>query len=241
LSQQNAGLADPLSLADIHIDLLYERDASGCLLRSRDPDVRSPLLHLVRTAAGNRWCLAASLAQPRLDALESMLQDEPVVPDLWLLRATPPILEGVRELLAGLTTAPVQSSGPVFAFPRLAASIATDVVTDAAALATAPELSWLRDAPRQAGPLVVARDDKGLVVSVCHSARTTLVAAEAGVETAPAYRGRGLATAVTARWAAEVIVQGRVPIYSTSWKNLASRGVARRLGLVMFGEDYALG
>ena len=177
------------------------------------------------------------------DRIEALLRVEPVVSDLQLLQTIPPVLAGVRELLAGLADDLAETSGPVFGFPsaRLASPIKTEVVTATAALATAPELAWVHGAGDLARPLVVARSNAGLVVSVCHSARSTRTAGEAGVETAAAYRGRGLATAVTARWADEVRAQRRVPLYSTAWTNLASRGVARRLGLVMIGEDYTIG
>jgi hypothetical protein len=33
---------------------------------------------------------------------------------------------------------------------------------------------------------------------------------------------------------------GATPLYSTSWDNLASRGLAARLGLAQFGVDFHL-
>jgi hypothetical protein len=54
---------DVLVLAERHLDLLYERDGAGLILRSRDPDVVAPLVHLVRTSAANRWCLSAAIAR----------------------------------------------------------------------------------------------------------------------------------------------------------------------------------
>ena len=67
--------------------------------------------------------------------------------------------------------------------------------------------------------------------------RITPRAHEAGVETAAECRGRGHAAAVVARWAAAVREQGAEPLYSTSWRNKASRAVARKLGLVPVGRD----
>jgi predicted GNAT family acetyltransferase len=82
----------------------------------------------------------------------------------------------------------------------------------------------------------VVRD--GAAVSVCFSARTGARAAAAGVETRPEFRGRGYAAAVTAAWGAAIQAKGLIPFYSTTWKNQASQGVARRLGLTMFGADW---
>ena len=80
----------------------------------------------------------------------------------------------------------------------------------------------------------------GHPVSVCFCARRTAAAAEAGVETAAAFRGRGYGPRVVTAWAAAVRSQGLVPIYSTGWENNASRAVARKLGLVPFATDFAV-
>ena len=79
--------------------------------------------------------------------------------------------------------------------------------------------------------------ERGTPVSACFSSRTSAGASEAGVETLPEFRRRGYASAVTAAWARHVRAAGRVPLYSTSWDNLASQHVARRLGLLLYGAD----
>ena len=79
---------------------------------------------------------------------------------------------------------------------------------------------------------------EGASVSVCFSARSSRDAAEAGVETLPEHRSRRYAGAVTAAWAAQVRHQGRIPLYSTSWPNHASRRVAARLGLIQYATDF---
>jgi hypothetical protein len=42
-------------------------------------------------------------------------------------------------------------------------------------------------------------------------------------------------------WAAALRAQGREPHYGTSWSNLASRAIASKLGLLIWGEDWHAG
>jgi RimJ/RimL family protein N-acetyltransferase len=79
---------------------------------------------------------------------------------------------------------------------------------------------------------------EGRAVSVCRSVRITSEAHEAGVETLSAFRGRGYASEVVAGWAAAVREMGCIPLYSTSWENVASQGVARRLAMALYGADF---
>ncbi len=99
------------------------------------------------------------------------------------------------------------------------------------------EFAWLGDELNVRTPVVAMVVD-GASVSVCFSARSTRDASEAGVETLPEHRGRRYAGAVTAAWAARVRQQGRIPLYSTSWTNQASRRVADRLGLIQYATDF---
>src|SRR6266851_4539878 len=52
--------------------------------------------------------------------------------------------------------------------------------------------------------------------------------------------GRGFAPRVTSAWAAAIRSSGRIPLYSTSWTNSASRAVARKLGLVQYAVDWTI-
>ena len=99
------------------------------------------------------------------------------------------------------------------------------------------EVSWLADELKVRSPIMAIVVD-GMAVSVCFGARSTSDASEAGVETLPEHRGRRYAGAVTAAWADAVRRQGRIPLYSTSWTNHASRRVAARLALTQYATDF---
>src|SRR5688500_1984474 len=86
---------DRLALAELHLDLLYETDDAGLILRSRDHDVGAPMLHLVRTIAGNRWLVSAALSARERLMLHDALANEPVVRDLDAMQHTPPLLLGI--------------------------------------------------------------------------------------------------------------------------------------------------
>lgn len=227
-----ANPTEVLALAEHAIELGYERDPVGRLLGTRDPDPRDrrePAFHLVRTPEGNRWAVSAHLPTALAQELEAALASEPTVGSLVDLEVTSPVVAFGGELYRG----------PAFRFPPQIAEPAIDVevVESLQGLRTVAELEWVRDASLAARPVCVARNDAGTVVAVCHSSRALPSAAAAGVETAESYRGAGLGTAVVAGWARAVRAQGREPLYGTEWSNVASRGVAGRLVLVMWGEE----
>ena len=136
---------------------------------------------------------------------------------------------------------PVQSvwEGPTYRFPRLGElpeTPGTVLVTESNSNILLPHLEeWMEDIGE--GRPVVAVFERGKAVSICSSVRMTGAAHEAGVETHPDFRGRGHATKAVAGWARAVREMGRIPLYSTSWKN----SVARKLGLVVYGATVHMG
>jgi len=84
----------------------------------------------------------------------------------------------------------------------------------------------------------VALIEKNRAVSVCRSVRITSEAHEAGVETLPDFCGRDYAKDVTTEWARLVRAVGAIPLYSTSWENVASQAVARKLRLKYYGSSF---
>ncbi|MDO9445440.1 MAG: GNAT family N-acetyltransferase [Dehalococcoidia bacterium] len=230
------------SWADLHLDALYERTPHARILRVRSTDVGTPLVHLLRTAEANYGLVAASVPREAAEAITRLFAAEPVVgPEAWE-EAPPRCAEAVRALLPPASA----NRGPAFAFPAVlpsvtpAAGFSIEVLEDLCGVVTAPMVAWIAEAKPAEQPLVVVRDASGRVVAVCHAARRSDAAAEAGLEVDPSVRRAGLGVAVAAAWAAAVRAGGREPLYSTSWENQASRGVARRVGLALRGEDWHL-
>jgi predicted GNAT family acetyltransferase len=79
----------------------------------------------------------------------------------------------------------------------------------------------------------------GRIVASCGSVRENGKSAEAWVITEPEFRRRGYARQVTAAWAHDLRRQGKVAFYSHTQDNIASRAVARSLGLIQFAEAVA--
>jgi RimJ/RimL family protein N-acetyltransferase len=85
--------------------------------------------------------------------------------------------------------------------------------------------------------MVIDRDGDGdRVLSLCHSARFAATGFEAGTWTTDGARGKGLAAAATAAWAAACREIGGHIFYSTDAYNLASQRVAARLKLPPIGQ-----
>jgi RimJ/RimL family protein N-acetyltransferase len=83
----------------------------------------------------------------------------------------------------------------------------------------------------------------GRLVSVACSFFVGVRYEEIGVVTLPAYRGRGLSTSCVRALCADITARGRIPSWTTSTDNLASRRVAEKVGLRYVGDDvlYAIG
>jgi RimJ/RimL family protein N-acetyltransferase len=163
--------------------------------------------------------------------------------------ARPSALEPSRRLLERNGRVLRCSAGPSFVFPdtvprRLDAHLERSDGPTAALREANPgnwhPVEWDELLDGRLGPWVMVVD-RGRVVSICHTPRpVTARAAECGVWTHPAFRGRGLGAAVTAEWAAVMRSPGRHLFYSTEAQNLSSQGVARRLGLRPLGWTWRL-
>jgi GNAT superfamily N-acetyltransferase len=88
-------------------------------------------------------------------------------------------------------------------------------------------------------PFFAAIED-GRAVAVCTTIIASQDAHEAGVETLPAYRGRGFAADVLAGWACAVRKLGAVPLYATTFDNISCQRVAQRLSLSPVASEFSV-
>jgi GNAT superfamily N-acetyltransferase len=228
-------MIDHRKLMELHVEALFTHDADAQLVAVNEPrGAAAPRFFLGRTKDGTvrryrhdvdpdvRRQLEAASGD---DALPSGALDSPLDASRY------------EDILARV--APVQRSwtGPAFSFPQeLPKTIDPVQITAPNTQLLYPHLSaWVPDV--SLNPPLFALTFDGQAVAVCCSVRRTSEAHEVGVETAPPFRGRGYAAQVVATWARAVRDMGRVPLYSTSWQNEASRAVARKLALIQFGND----
>ncbi len=215
---------------------MYRFDGAGRIVSTLEPTPRpGPLLTIVRSTSEVAWAVSRRVpadVATRLDELaasESPLGAEPHGPE------PPQCRERLREALGG----PLEVAGPLFEFPAEITAPSGITFIDSAAPLARHLSGWTEaEMPGRLPAAAVLVD--GAAVSICACARRTDEAAEASLETASAWRGQGLAARVTAAWAIAIQESGRLPLYSTSWENTASRAVARKQGLRPFAANWRL-
>jgi hypothetical protein len=221
-----------MSTPALQLDTLCVLDDRGRILSAREPGaVRPGSFLLVRSATACAWGLRSDIPDDLAAEVARLAGEEPPIPDL----RTPP-LHAARylALLGGQA-----SSGPAFEFPDVIAPPSGIMVVDDERRLARHFRGWVRGEIAVGRSPVMAVVEGGDPVSICFCARSTPLAAEAGVETAESFRGRGLAARVTAAWALAIRASGRIPLYSTSWQNTASLAVARKLSLIPYAADWS--
>jgi RimJ/RimL family protein N-acetyltransferase len=230
-------MIDDLALFAARMDALFLYDASGRMRRVKSlwKERPAPRFFFGQTRDGNIWRFRYDLPTGLVRTLEELASAEPAAHDL---RALPGCVDAIRTALTADLAMQHEWAGPAYRFPEtVARPDGVVAVTEANADIVRDGFPWLPDELEASQPALVVVND-GMAVSVCRSVRVGRQAVEAGIETLTLFRGRGYATAVVAGWAQAVRDRGLIPLYSTSWTNLASQGVARRLGLVQYGVDY---
>lgn len=226
-------------LMKIQIETLFIHDQNRRLQYINEPGSYKPLaprFFLGQTRAGNFCRFRYDLPDKLIKQLDELFASEPIATDL---RNRPIYFERFKDVLQAHAIIHNVWIGPAYRFPdeikppthvvRITRENAE--LLEKGFAETIPELEMIQPC------IAVIEDERA--VSVCQSVRLSSHAYEAGVDTLEAYRGRGHAADAVAGWAVAVRELGRIPLYSTSWDNEASQGVARKLGLVMYGVDLS--
>ena len=215
------------------LETSYDLSDSGRILRTREPMPRpGPRFVLQRSSSDCAWALRSDVPEDLAAEVDRLAQDEPPANDF---RVAPIHAEEYLSLLGGQV-----DWGPTFLFPAETENQHEGVTPiDDLSLLQRNFSGWTAAEIPQRLPIMAVLQGEH-AVSVCFSARRSPVAAEAGLETAAAFRGRGLGPQVTAAWADAIRSLGLIPLYSTSWSNSASLSVARKLRLIEATSDWSL-
>ncbi len=217
----------------LQLETLFVLSERGRIISTRQPRPSpGPAFMLTRGSTEVAWAVRDDIADDIADELGDLARQEPLSFE-W---ERPPIhAERYRAALRGRV-----AWGPAFEFPEPVARPGGVVSLHDEALLQRHFSGWgAGEIERGASPVMAVLVD-GHAVSVCCCARRSIVAAEAGLETAPAFRGRGYAARVTSAWAAAVRASGRTPLYSTAWTNESSLSVARKLGLRTYATNWSI-
>lgn len=218
----------------LQTETLFVQDEAKRLLYTNEPErPEAPRFFLGRTKEGVICRFRHDVPRTIVEQLETLVYREPETLD-----ENPVYLETYRDILH--QHRPIQNvwTGPAYRFPgEIKPSPNVMAITETNADFLDEHFADLKAVLESRQPCVaVVREN--CAVSVCCSSRTSPHAAEAGLETHPAFRRQGYAAKVVLGWAAGVHKQGRIPLYSTAWDNLASRAVAKKLGLIVYGVDF---
>lgn len=225
------------ALVQLHLEALYRYDADGLMLCDNEPDgADAPRFYMLRTLEGSAWRFGHTLPAPLRQQIAALCAAEPPATDL---RKPATQADAIRALLGEHAPIASEYRGPAYVFAQAPQPSARAVLVKPSNHDLLQRHFPYNSYPPEAGPTAIAVAD-GAAVSCCFCSRLTPRAAHAGLETAEGYRRRGYAVDATATWAAAVFASGRQPLYGTTWDNLASQGVARRLGLQLYGEDWSI-
>jgi len=229
-----------LKRMELHINTLFCCDPEGGLRAVNEPEQPpAPRFYMLRTQEGNCWRFRYDLPAATIEHLNRLCQAEPLSAELTRPPQQYTAIKAVLEAQAPLQD---EYRGPAYWIPPGRPRPANVVLISATnAQLLQPLFPWVLPLPQApTRGALVATVAQGMAVALCYCARIPDQVTHAGVETAEAFRGQGYATAAVAGWAAEVRRLGLLPLYGTTWDNLASQRIAHKLGMVLYGEDWWL-
>ena len=227
-----------MELMKIQVEVLFTQDENGCLQRINEPAGNAkpaPRFFFGNTNEGAICRFRHDLPDNIVTQLKEVAAAEPM---LMNSRKIPRGHRQFEEILQ--SHAPIERGwvGPAYRFPEQITP-PTNVVRLSrtnAGLLKGDFAEMVSELNSSQPYLAIVEDSQA--VSICRSVCLSSRAYEAGVDTLAGYRRRGYATSAVAAWAFAVRALNLIPLYSTSWDNVASQHVAQRLGLVQYGVDY---
>ena len=222
----------PQFTPELQLQTLFVLNGAGRIVSTREPNpTAGPAFALIQGRTTCAYAVHTRVPEELAGQLVALARTEPPVQDF---KDDPVHANRYMSLLRGRV-----DSGPAFTFPEVVPAPVDIVGVTSLSQLERHFHGWTADELPERAP-ILAIVEAGYAVSVCFCARRSAVAAEAGLDTAAPFRGRGLGPRVTAAWAHAIRSAGRLPLYSTSWSNVASLAVARKLGLEMCAGDWSL-
>lgn len=211
---------------DLELNTCYVLDERGRIVETREPQASpGPLFVLIRSATDCAWAIHRRVPDEVAARIAVLASSEVPTADL---REEPIHAAAYVALTRGRRG----FCGPAFDFPEQILPLGEVVqVQDEGALEHHFN-GWVRGeiAAGRAPVCAVLEDERP--VSICFCARSSELAAAAGLETAQDFRGRSFGPRVVAAWVLAIRASGRLPLYSAAWDNAASLAVARKLGMM---------
>lgn len=217
-------------LMQLHLDVLYQQNEVGALTVMNEPPFEpAPTVHIGVTRDGKQMRFSSRVDEVFKKRLENTIQD-----------ADEDLLVDLIHQLMNRADLHEFRMGPTYVFPTI------EEISPKVLHVTEQHKERLKDDflftymnfDMKQPCYVVMELDR--IASICCTARQSAVAAEASVYTHPKSRGKGYGAAVAQAWARDVQRQGRVALYSTTWDNFASQGIARTLNMRQYGVDVSI-
>lgn len=210
------------------IEALFPTDARGRLVGS------APHFHLLRAREDVIARFHSDLSDHLVHCLEALCRAERGRPAKWQYEYGA-YLDAIVAANLGIAA---MRAGPLYCVPPSLVPEHGCVPIDAGNthLLIGGFDEWLPQVAKRLPFCAAVEDNRA--VAICASVHASRGAHCAGVETLGAHKGRGFAAAAVTGWARAVHARGATPFYGTTFDNLSSQAVARRLGLPLVGSEF---
>ena len=221
----------------LHLAALYTYNKDGFItVKNLSSGHQQPRFHLMRSHQIVKCCFREDMPHKLISTLQNHVASEPLSVDLLSL---PIFYDSYKTLLEGDEPISAIWSGPVYHVPSINEQTPKEYIEinhNNRHLLSEGFENWAHGIEHRQPTIAILKDGK--IAAICASVRTTQEAHVAGVETLPKYKNKGFAKTAVKRWSQAVQTLGKTALYSTSWENKASQGLANSLGLEFVGADF---